>query len=82
MSKAKKGVAGYIIGVVLAIYITAYTVPEAIVALTNTTGGNQSQWYGAPTAVVTLATVVLAIIIILGIAIKFMPEEIKKTVGI
>jgi len=74
---AKGGVAGYIIGVVLALYITAYTLPEAIVALTNATN-----WSGAPTAVITLGTTVLAIIVILGIAIRFMPSEIKSKVGI
>lgn len=70
-------VAGYIIGIVLAIYITAYTLPEAVVALTCSTS-----WSGAPTAVITLGTTVLSIIVILGIAIKFMPQEIKSKVGL
>lgn len=71
------GTAGYIIGVVLALYIAAYTLPEAMVALTNATA-----WAGAPTAVITLGTTVLAIIVILGIAIRFMPAEIKSKMGI
>lgn len=74
---AKAGVAGYIIGVVLALYVTAYTLPEAIAALVNGT-----TWSGVPTPIVTLGTTVLAIIVILGIAIEFMPEEIKSKMGL
>lgn len=77
-----RNVIGWIIGTVLSLYITAYTLPDAMVALTNTSGGVNSSWYGVPIPVVTLATTVLAIIVILSIAIKFMPKEIKTSVGL
>lgn len=69
-------VAGTIIAIALALYVAAYTLPEAFVALTCSTS-----WTGAPTAVTTLGTTVLAIVVITGIMIKFMPKEIKSKAG-
>ena len=69
-------IAGMIIGIAIALYVAAYTLPDAFVALTCSTS-----WAGAPTAVTTLGTTVLAIVVIAGIMIKFMPAEIKSKAG-
>ena len=69
-------IAGTIIAIALSLYVAAYTLPDAFVALTC-----QTSWAGAPTAVITLGTTVLAIVVIVAIMIKFMPEEIKGRIG-
>lgn len=66
----------YIIELVVAVFLVAYLLPPAIVALTNTTS-----WIGAPAAIITLGTTVLGILIVLGIALALMPKELKGRAG-
>jgi hypothetical protein len=70
-------IAKYIIELVIAVYITAYLLPPSIVQLANA-----SKWTGAPAAIITIGTTVLSILIIMGIAMVLIPDELKKRVGI
>ena len=69
--------AGYIIMLVLTLYIMAYTLPDAMVALSNTTA-----YSGAGTAVINVATIVLPIMVIFAIVLKILPAEIKSKIGL
>lgn len=66
----------YIIELVVSVFIVAYLLPPAMVALTNAT-----VWAGAPTAVITIGTTVLGILIIIGVALALMPKELKGRAG-
>lgn len=66
----------YIVELVVAVFIVAYLLPPAIVALTNATA-----WVGAPPAVITIGTTVLGILIIIGVALALMPKELKGRAG-
>ena len=69
--------AGYIIMLVLTLYIMAYTMPDALVALSNATA-----YEGAGTAVINVATIVLPIMVIFAIVLKILPKEIKAKIGL
>jgi len=69
--------AGYIIMLVLTLYIMAYTLPDAMVALSNDTA-----YAGAGTAVINVATIVLPIMVIFAIVLKILPSEIKAKIGL
>lgn len=69
--------AGYVIMLVLTMYVMAYTLPDAFVNLTNATA------YGdTPTAVISLVTVVLPIMIVFAIVLKILPTEVKSKIGL
>jgi len=70
------GSTGAIIGIVLAVYVMAYTFPDAIVALSNT-----SAYSGAGTAVTNIATVVLPIMVLFACVLYLLPKEIKSKIG-
>lgn len=72
-----KGVAGYILTIVICLYLVAYTVPPAIATLLNA-----SNWEGVPSYLVTLGGTVTAIVIVFGIMIALMPDSIKSKIGI
>ena len=71
------GTAGSIIGIVLAVYIMAYTLPDAIVAMSCSTS-----YAGAGTAVLNIATIVLPILIVFACVLYILPSEIKTKVGL
>lgn len=71
------GSAGAIIGIVIAVYIMANTLPEAIVDLSNETA-----YSGAGTAVIAIATVVLPILVLFACALYILPSELKSKVGL
>jgi len=73
----QKGIAGYILTIVIALYLTAYTVPQAIATLLNA-----SNWEGVPAYLVTLGGTVTAIVVVFGIMIALMPESIKSNIGL
>lgn len=75
--RADSGSAGYIIMLVLTLYIMAYTLPDAMVALSNATA-----YSGAGTAVINVATIVLPIMVIFAIVLKILPSEIKAKIGL
>lgn len=69
--------AGYVIMLVLTMYVMAYTMPDAFVALTNSTA------YGdTPTAVISIVTIVLPIMIVFAIVLKILPAEVKSKIGL
>lgn len=68
---------GYIMELAIAIFMVAYLLPPAMVALTAS-----SSWTGAPASIVTIGTVVLGILVILGIAMALMPKELKSKIGV
>lgn len=70
------GSSGAIIGIVLAVYVMAYTFPDAIVALSNTTA-----YTGAGTAVINIATIVLPIMILFACVMYLLPPAVKSKVG-
>ena len=72
-----KGVAGYILTIVIALYLVAYTVPPAVATLLN-----ESNWEGVPAYLVTLGGTVTAIVVIFGIMIALMPTNIKQKIGL
>jgi len=67
----------YIMELCIAVFMVAYLLPPAMVELTNSTN-----WTGAPAAVISIATTVLGILIILGVAMALMPKEVKSKVGL
>lgn len=71
------GSAGAIIGIVLAVYVMAYTFPDAIVELSNAT-----KYSGAGTAVKNIATVVLPIMVLFACVLYLLPREIKTKIGL
>lgn len=71
------GSAGSIIGIVVAVYIMANTLPEAIVDLSN-----ETSYVGAGTAVIAIATVVLPILVLFACVLYILPTEIKSKVGL
>lgn len=71
------GTITYIVELCIAVFCVAYLLPPAVVALTCSTS-----WAGAPTAVITIGTTVLAILIVMGVALALMPKELKSRVGI
>lgn len=71
------GAVGGIIGIVIAVYVMANTLPEAIIQLSNETA-----YAGAPTAVTAIATVVLSILVVFACAMYLLPEEVKSKVGL
>ena len=75
--RADSGSAGYVIMLVLTLYVMAYTLPDAMVALSNATA-----YAGAGTAVINVATIVLPIMIIFAIVLKILPSEIKAKIGL
>lgn len=75
--RADTGAAGYVIMLVLTLYIMAYTLPDALVALSNDTA-----YAGAGTAVINIATIVLPIMVIFAIVLKILPTEIKTKIGL
>ena len=74
--RADTSSAGYIIMLVLTIYVMAYTLPDAMVALSNATA-----YQGAGTAVINITTIVLPIMIIFAIVLKILPPEVKAKIG-
>jgi hypothetical protein len=70
-------IAKYVIELCITVYCVAYLLPGAIATLANSTN-----WSGAPSAVVTIGTTVLSILIILGIALALMPQELKSRMGL
>ena len=71
------GAAGAIIGLVLAVYVMAYTLPDAIIALANVTA------YGTvSSAIINIATVVLPILVLFACILYILPTEIKSKVGL
>ena len=71
------GTAGYVIMLVLTIYVMAYTLPDAFVNLTNATA------YGTtPSAVINIITIVLPIMIVFAIVLKILPSEVKSKIGL
>lgn len=71
------GTAGYVIMLVLTMYVMAYTLPDAFVNLTNDTA------YGdTPTAVISIITIVMPIMIVFAIILKILPQEIKSKIGL
>lgn len=60
-------VIGGIIGLVLASYIAAYTVPSGISALAN-----QSNWADTPVVIQSLGGIVLPIIVIVALILMFL----------
>lgn len=67
-----KIMAGAVLGLVIDIYIIAYTMPDALTAMANGTA-----WVNTGTAVSTLATVVMPIVVIGGLIYM-----ILKSVGV
>lgn len=61
------GVVGKIIGLVIAVYVTALTVPTALAYLTD--AGN---WTGVTGAVLTLGSVVLPIVVIASLILMYL----------
>jgi hypothetical protein len=61
----------------IAIFMVAYLLPPAMVALTAS-----ASWTGAPASIVTIGTVVLGILVILGVAMALMPKELKAKMGV
>jgi len=77
MTDDSKGVVGWIVGLVMVMFLMAYTMPEALIALTNSTA------YGdTPTAVISIFTIVLPILVAFAIVIKILPSEVKSKVGL
>lgn len=77
-ARNKKGssTVAYIMELAIGIFMVAYLLPPAMVALTAS-----ASWTGAPASIVTIGTVVLGILVILGIAMALMPKELKTKVG-
>lgn len=71
------GSAGAIIGIVLAVYVMAYTLPDAMVAMAC-----QTSYAGSGDAVINIATVVLPIMIVFACVLILLPSEIKSKVGL
>jgi len=71
------GSAGAIVGLVLAVYVMAYTLPDALVAMSC-----QTSYSGAGTAVINIATIVAPILIVFGCILYLLPSEIKTKVGL
>lgn len=69
---AGMAVVGTIIGLALGAYVVAYTLPSAIVAVTN-----ETLWTGAPDSVKTLGTLVLGIVIIVAAILAFIKMAIS-----
>ena len=77
MTDDSKGVVGWIVGLVMVMFLMAYTMPEALIALTNSTA------YGdTSTAVISIFTIVLPILVAFAIVIKILPSEVKSKVGL
>jgi len=77
MSSDSKDVVGWIIGLVMAVYVIANTMPDALIDLTNATA------YGdTPTAVVSIFTIVVPILIAFAIVIKILPGSVREKVGL
>lgn len=69
--------AGYVIMLVLTLYVMAYTLPDAFVNITNATA------YGdTPTAVINIMTIVLPIMVVFAIILKILPAEVKSKIGL
>lgn len=63
--------------IVMAVYVMAYTMPDALVALSNSTA-----YSGAGTAVINIATVVLPIMVLFAAILYILPSELKSKVGL
>lgn len=66
----------YVIELCIAVFAVAYLMPQAFVAIAS---ANLS---GVNTAVATIFTVLLPILVVLGLALALMPSELKSKVGI
>ena len=76
-ASAGLGAAGSIIGLVLAVYVMAYTLPDALIALANATA------YGSiSSAIINIATIVLPILVLFACVLYILPSEIKAKVGL
>lgn len=71
------GSAGAIIGLVLALYVMAYTLPDAIGDLSSETG-----YEIVSDAVVNIATVVLPIMVMFACILILLPTEVKTKIGL
>ena len=71
------GSAGSIIGIVLAVYVMAYTLPDAIVALANATA-----YGGSSQAIINIATIVLPILVLFACVMYILPSNIKAKIGL
>ena len=72
------GTAGSVIGLVLAVYVMAYTLPDAIIALSNATAYGT----GVSTAIINIATIVVPILVLFACVLYILPSEIKSKVGL
>ena len=66
----------YLIELVVSIYFVAYLLPNAIGTLVNITIPN------APAGITTLLTTFIPIVVILGVVLLLMPEDIRSKVGL
>lgn len=65
----------YIVELCISVFVAAYLLPPAIAAIVNATS------YGdANPAVITIATVLFPILVVVAIALLLMPDEIKSKV--
>ena len=66
----------YVIMLSIALIVCAYTIPMGLVAIAeaNLTGVNA--------IISTMFTVVLPLLVVLGVALGFMPPELKERVGL
>jgi uncharacterized integral membrane protein len=76
-NKRGSSTVAYIMELAIAIFMVAYLLPPAMVALTAS-----ASWTGAPASIVTIGTVVLGILVILGVAMALMPKELKAKMGV
>jgi hypothetical protein len=71
----------YVIEMVVAIYFIGYLLPAPLVNLLNGTATWGSVVTANP-AVYSILTILLPMLIVLGLGLALMPEEIKSKVGI
>ena len=70
-------VLAYVLEMVVSIYFIGYLLPAPLANLMN-----ETIWVGANPAVLSIVTILLPMLIVVGLGLALMPEEIKTKVGL
>ena len=77
-----KKVLAYVLEMVVSIYFIGYLLPAPLANLMNTTMWTNNGTSTINPAVLSIVTILLPMLIVVGLGIALMPQEVKEKVGL